>query len=680
MRSPPPAQYWMKRSVAAGDPHPVDPVNGYRVQARDLEFLGYSRQQLGWWQRKEAPNGLTPAQFRDFRVSLADALRQDGIPVDSLAVYLKGSSVGFFSNKRKPLPTLEELANQPMAAARLEQWLGDDPVRPRSRLFDAMHRLGLEEPSDVDVVISSDAMVRLARERYLAGGSPRTGFLHPKYQFVSKALMNETFPSVADWTDRWHAVLGRKVTPAVFGSREELLEPKDISPGVRWQIIGPEAIPMTVGSGEPVLEAGRRNYEDVLRISPPKLPTPPESAALRGNQRSEIDRALLRFLDSEVNLSGGAYRLLGERVAEVHQAFTEDPVFSSNENRLQGSCFYGTAIQPVSGRGLDVDVLLELPFREDWKPQRYLVEAERALNASQSCAGAAQRQSRNIRIDFSDDVHVDVVPMVALPSGEKAIVNFEEDAFQPVDPVGIAEWIDQQDERSGGSLRPAVRLLKYANAMDGELPLAPISLTILLGEQIKRSAEITRQTGLTDDLTRLVDGLCDATAAADQKPRIDDPSRPDVNFDHRWKWGDYQQFRIGIHEYRDKLTNALRTDPEGQRPEVWTPVFGKEFAKYLPAADVTKATPAAQQVDRLAQDDREAPAASRQDAGIAPRDRGWTQDSGLLAVAKALGGGTPAGRAVQAPSSQVGEGPSRSDAARGAGPRESSSSTDRGRG
>ncbi|MFI5707848.1 hypothetical protein [Kribbella sp. NPDC051620] len=559
--------------------YPVDPANGYQVRARDLEFLGYSREQLEWWHGRTAPNGLTPGQFREFRSSLLDALRSDDVPAESVEVFLKGSSVSFFANKRKTLPTPAELADQPVARARLEQWLGDDADRPRSRLFDAMHRLGLEPPSDVDLVISSDEMVRRARERFEA--DPTRGpddYLHPKYRFVRKSLINETFPSIADWTDRWQAMLGREVTPAVFGLRDEQLEPPDIDQAVRWKIVGPQALAMnSMGSG-PVVES---SYEDRLRITPPELPVPAENPRLRNNQQRGIDRALLRFLDSEVSLSADAYRVLGQRVADVRQAFVEDPGFAANENRLlgQGSCFYGTAIQPVAGRGLDVDVLLELPYRPDWNPQRYLVEAERALNESRTCAGAAQRQSRNVRIDFPGEVHVDVVPMVKLPSGERAIVNFDEDAFQPVDPVGIAEWIDQQDSRAGGSLRPAVRLLKYANAMEGKLPLAPIALTIQLGEQIKQSG--LAQRGITDDLRRLTDGLCAATADPERKPRIDDPSRPDVNFDHRWKADDYQRFRVGIREYNDRLVAALRTDPDGTRADVWVPVFGKDFATYL---------------------------------------------------------------------------------------------------
>jgi hypothetical protein len=542
----------------------VDPINGYVLQSRDLAFLGYTDEQLGWWRRGEAPMGMTPQQFHDFRSTLEDALRQDGISPDAAEVYLKGSSVTFFANKRKALPTRAELADKPAAAARLVQWLGDDPNRPQARMFDAMHKLGLEKPSDVDLVFSSDEMVRKAWQRYTSGESPGIdSFTHPKYQFIHKVLMQETFPSLADWADRWHDTLGREVTPAVFGLQHEPLEPDDIEAAQRWQVVGPAA------------------FQEQLRISPPELNPPPENAVLRVNQQSGIDKALIQFLDSSVNLSDDAYRELGSRVGQVQQAFDDDALFGSHENRLygQGSCFYGTAIEPVGGRGLDVDVLLEMPYRDAWSPRRYLQEAERALN--ENCAGAAQRQSRNVRVDFSDTVHVDVIPLVTRPSGEQAIVNYDDDEFQPVDPFGIAEWIDDRDEQSGGSLRPSVRLLKYQQALDRSLPCAPIMLTIMLGEQIRNSEAITRQSGLTDDLRHLVDGLCEQTVAEDRKPRVDDPSRPEVNFDHRWKWGDYQQFRLGIRDYRDNLVKALATDPEATQPQVWGKVFGPEFEKFL---------------------------------------------------------------------------------------------------
>jgi len=603
----------------------IDPANGYQVRPRDEAFLGYGRAQVGWWSRGEAPLGMTPAQFHSFRASLLEALRRDGISPENVVAELRGSSVNLFSNVRKQLPTAAELADRPEVAARLQEWLGDDPDRPRSRMFDAMYRLGLEQPSDLDLTIRSDEMARRALDRYVV--QPPAGLagpVHEKYEFVTRALMNETFPSVADWADQWHDALGRDVTPAVFGLQQELIEPVDIDPGVRWELVGPRAAP--------------------LPATTPLTVAPPEHAALRSNQQSGIDRALLEFLDSEVNLPDAAYRLLGDRTASIQQEFREDRVFSSNQNRLigQGSCFYGTAIKPVAGRGLDADVLLEMPYRADWSPRRYLAEAERALNDSTSCPGTAVRQSRNVRVDFDETVHVDVIPLVTLPSGEQAIVHYEEDAFQPVDPAGIADWIDEQDDRSGGSLRPIVRLMKYEQAMNKNLPCAPIMMTILLGEQIKSSAEISQQSGLTHDLRHLVDDLCEATASAEEKPRIADPSRPDVNFDHRWKWGDYQQFRVGIRVYRDNLTHALETDPEASRPEVWAPVFGKNFADFLSTkagtADVTpaKATP--------------------------------QQDSDLLAAAhKALSGSAPASEALrQSPANEA----RRSPAARREGARD----------
>lgn len=558
--------------------YPTDPLNGYQLQDRDRAFLGYTEEQLRWWRRGDAPLGMTPTQFHDFRTTLQEALRQDGIALEDVEVDLKGSGVNVFSHKRKPLPTREDFADNPDAAARLRAWLGDDPNRPRSGMFDAMHKLGLERPSDIDVQISSDEMIRRVRERFNAVPGGLTSFAHHKYQFVHKVLMNEEFPSLAAWTERWHRDLRREVVPALFGLHQEPLQHDavDFEPSDRgWQIIGPTAPPLAAGP----------MAQNMLRIPDAGRLTPPASASVRAKERHGVDAALTRFLRSRVDLSAAAYELLGNRVAEIQQVLRNDAIFASNENRLfgQGSCFYGTAIEPIAGRELDLDVLLEIPHREDWNPRRCLAEVERSLNAS---SGTAERQSRCVRVDFTDTVHVDVIPLVVWPSGERAIAFADDDSFQPVDPFGMAQWIDDQDNRSGGSLRPTVRLMKHLQAAHGDLPCPPIILTILLGREIEQAERFTERTGLTADILRLVDGVSEKTSAADRKPRVDDPSRPEVNFDHRWQWPDYHRFRDGVRQFRDNLATALATDPHATRPEAWTRVFGTNFSRFL-AADAS---------------------------------------------------------------------------------------------
>jgi hypothetical protein len=232
-------------------PWPADPANGYRLRERDLRFLGITDEQVHWWRTGRAPMGMTPIQFRDFRSSLLDALREDGVDAEDVDIRLKGSGVNMFSNKRKALPELDgpELDGNPEAAARMREWLGDDSRRPHSRPFDSMHRLGLSgEPSDYDVQVRSDQMSRMARELFEDSPPAQVEtFAHEKYRFVNKDVMNARFPALLAWAERWSAEFGRDVDPALFGLEGEPRQANHDDPEKAkrgWPIAGPDAPPL----------------------------------------------------------------------------------------------------------------------------------------------------------------------------------------------------------------------------------------------------------------------------------------------------------------------------------------------------------------------------------------------------------------------------------------------------
>lgn len=196
---------------------PVDD-SGYRIRPRDCDFLDISPEQVEAWANREAPLGMTPEQFSEFRETLFDAFQREGFRPDDLDVRLQGSSARFFSGEHKSLPLASDLRGNPEASARMEQWFGDDPDRPLRRPFDSMHRLGLEgEPSDFDIQISSDAMTEACRRQWELTGSP-SEFIHPKYGFVNKGTFESMFPNLWEWAGRWTEETGRPVVPALFPS------------------------------------------------------------------------------------------------------------------------------------------------------------------------------------------------------------------------------------------------------------------------------------------------------------------------------------------------------------------------------------------------------------------------------------------------------------------------------
>ncbi|MFE3383370.1 hypothetical protein ACFXMP_46655, partial [Streptomyces anulatus] len=122
---------------------PVDDT-GYRIQPRDLEFLGLTQQQVRWWRHYRAPLGTTPHQFKRMSASLFRALCSACERPQDYDVRLQGSWAFFFSGRHKDFPTERSLAGQPVALARLQEWMGSTPPaeRPARRPFDSLHKLG----------------------------------------------------------------------------------------------------------------------------------------------------------------------------------------------------------------------------------------------------------------------------------------------------------------------------------------------------------------------------------------------------------------------------------------------------------------------------------------------------------------------------------------------------------
>lgn len=204
-------------------PWPSDPVTGHPIRQRDLDFIGRDPEEVGWWMHREAPLGMTPDLYRGWRMSLLEALVRDGVPLDQVDVRLRGSGADFYSAVHKKTPTEAELAHDPEALARRRAWLGDDPDQPVARPFDSMHKLGLDEPSDYDLNLSSGHMFERAQQ----GWDP-ADYAEPltrDHGYLNKKLVSREFPHLTTWAKEWTARTGRDMSFAVFDGSG----PKDVS-------------------------------------------------------------------------------------------------------------------------------------------------------------------------------------------------------------------------------------------------------------------------------------------------------------------------------------------------------------------------------------------------------------------------------------------------------------------
>ena len=210
----------------------IDDGFGYRVRQSDLDFLQISSDAINSWHSRICPLGMSASQFSYFLETLEQALARDAIA--SVDVRLQGSAAHFFSGHHKEMPwRREDLVEEfrknrrrvpagfeidEAEATMLRQW--PEPTRPKRRPFDAMFRLGLDRPSDVDLQIASDEIVDRARQRITALGiRPERLTVHSEhYAFVRKDLVEATCPSLHLWSMHTSDVLRRNVTVAVFSS------------------------------------------------------------------------------------------------------------------------------------------------------------------------------------------------------------------------------------------------------------------------------------------------------------------------------------------------------------------------------------------------------------------------------------------------------------------------------
>lgn len=263
--------------------------SGYAIKKRDLDFLGINPVQIKWMVTGEAPMGMTPELYDQFRTEMLDVLGRDGVDPSQVDIRLKGTGAGFFSGIHKKLPREEDLVHNPEAAQRLREWLGDSKDRPLRRPHDSMWRLGLESvPSDFDIDINSTAMVRTARAHWKENYSDRyPGDFMGGHGYLDKRVLSESFPSLSEWSKKWEKKLGRELSLGSFessGPFDATQIGRDLSSHFKstdWIIHSPHGLPGPSNSGA----VSNKSQEKVSDISSEKRAVP-SATKLLGQARS----------------------------------------------------------------------------------------------------------------------------------------------------------------------------------------------------------------------------------------------------------------------------------------------------------------------------------------------------------------------------------------------------------
>src|SRR3984893_30600 len=195
----------------------------------------------------------------------------------------------------------------------------------------------------------------------------------------------------------------------------------------------------------------------------------------------KLVRSLEAFLRDSVNINQSRLALLDEHVKAIGNFLGSHRDIGPLYVGLipQGSWSHKTIIRPVGDATFDADVLLELEPPDEWKPRDYVSKLKAVFKSSGLYADKVLSKNRCVRIEYSGDHHVDVVPYVVL-AGQGQITNSELNLFEPTDPQGFSNWMRSRDAITHGNLRKATRFVKYIRDYKETFSVRSVILTTLL--------------------------------------------------------------------------------------------------------------------------------------------------------------------------------------------------------
>jgi hypothetical protein len=294
------------------------------------------------------------------------------------------------------------------------------------------------------------------------------------------------------------------------------------------------------------------------------------------------------FLADVVNLNQTRLALLDDRVEAILGWLEKDTVVGPlvQGHVPQGSWAHKTIIRPVEDREFDADFLLTLTEVEEWskEPKVYLQQVRAAFKRSSTYAGMVRRKNRCVRIGYSGDCHVDVVPHLILEGARQVIVNYAENQFEDTNPEGFTAWMKEKDKLASGNLRKVIRLLKYLRDFKETFSVPSVVLTTLLGERVQAFDGAARYADVPTTLLNLMNDLDAWLKLYPDMPLLEDPSCPGTSFNHRWTQDRYENFSKWITFYADLITEAYNEPDKAASLAGWQKVFGPDFTQRVTKA------------------------------------------------------------------------------------------------
>lgn len=303
------------------------------------------------------------------------------------------------------------------------------------------------------------------------------------------------------------------------------------------------------------------------------------------------------FLTDKVNLPQYKLDYLDERVARIFRALKKADLGTRVLGmKKQGSWAQRTIINPKENEEFDADFMVELEEQDGWDPSNYQDPVYETLVAycdAHNITTSPEAKNRCVRVTYANDMHVDVVPYVDRAGDGECIVNTDTNEWEDTDPGGFTTWMQAKDGIAKGNMRRVLRLLKYLrDHRDYYEDTKSIILTTIVGNVI--SVEKTRfHPGCYDNvpkaLHRITQDLADWVRDQEIRPEVEDPSRTDATFTHRWPQAEYDAFRRDIQVVAALVDDAINCDSSwSDSTAKWRELFGAGFGPTESSGETSK--------------------------------------------------------------------------------------------
>lgn len=275
-----------------------------------------------------------------------------------------------------------------------------------------------------------------------------------------------------------------------------------------------------------------------------------------------------------------------ERRVRAVQRFLGDADYGARIRRFspQGSWAHGTIIRPPRERNeFDADFLAIVEEVEEWEPKEYVNALYRALSASKRYKDKVQHRTRCVRLDYSGDFHLDVVPCIerkGLIWTTYLVTNRDANRMESTAPEAYSEWLRDRNALAGHNmLRKVIRLAKYQRDIKTNFSVKSILLTTLLGERITDRDGYSRSefADVPTALRTLFGRLDDWLQGRWGMPWVANPVLPDEDLARHWDRRQFEHFRSMIHKYRRWIEDAYAESDRVESLRKWRRVFGEEF-------------------------------------------------------------------------------------------------------